>query len=293
MKAEGVIVPLITPFYKNTIDTESLTRLLDILTKYGITGAFPVSTTGEGPLLSNDEKLLLVRKTLEYLGNVKILAGTASARIDETIMLAETYKDLGVDAVIVVEPYYYPYTRELLKEYFHMVLSQIDHPVIIYSIPSHTGNPIDPSLLLELSTEYSNLIGVKVTTSDFGRILDFINVSKMTNGKIGVLVGNHDLFFLSLSLGASGGILGVANLMPKYAVAVYENYMENSYNLAVEAQSKLTMSTQFLKHGFTCVLKHALYYMDVIRSPESRVLCSGHARTASKELIEQHRDLLL
>lgn len=288
LKHTGIIVPLITPFKKQRIDFESLENLVLPLVKEGVSGLFVVSTTGEGPLLDKEEKLAITSRVLELKGTSKVYAGTASVSLDETLDLARHYLDMGVDAVIVVEPYYYPLDMESLYYYFDEVLSGIDGEVILYTIPSHTGNPLAPTMLTRLSEEHSNLAGVKVTTSDIKRVQQFIMAAEEASRNLDVLVGSHDLFLQSLQLGASGGILGITNIMPRPAIELYKSYITNQVSRALEEQEILLRASPSLYKGFTCVLKQVLAKKQVIASPETRLYCPYTAGIMADKLLETH-----
>ncbi|MEB3789135.1 MAG: dihydrodipicolinate synthase family protein [Desulfurococcales archaeon] len=293
MKHTGIIVPLITPFKNNKIDYNSLEHLVKLLAREGISGLFTVSTTGEGPLLNRQEKQEITRRVLEIKGTIKVYAGTASASINETVDLAREYIDIGVDTVIVVEPYYYPLDQESLYYYFDEVLSNIDNEVILYTIPSHTGNPLQPTMLTRLAEEHSNLVGVKVTTSDIKRIQQFIQAAGEATRSIDVLVGSHDLLLQSLQLGAAGGILGIANIMPRPAIDLYNAYIDNQVSQALEKQGILLHASPSLYKGFTCVLKQVLSMKQIIISPETRLYCPYTATTMAERLLETHRQHII
>ena len=293
MKHTGIIVPLITPFKNKRVDFNSLEHLVKLLVREGISGIFTVSTTGEGPLLNREEKLEITRRVLELQETIRVYAGTASASLNETIDLAKEYIDMGVDAVIVVEPYYYPLDQESLYYYFDDVLSNIDSEVILYTIPSHTGNQLQPTMLTRLAEEHSNLAGVKVTTSDIKRIQQFIQAAREATRNIDVLVGSHDLLLESLQLGAAGGILGIANIMPRPAIDLYNAYIENQASQALEKQGILLSASQSLYKGFTCVLKQVLSVKQVVATPETRLYCPYTATTIAERLLETHEPYIV
>jgi len=163
----GVIVPMVTPFTEDyKVDLDGLEWLVRFLEDSGVHGLFPASTTGEFVHLTKEERDLVVGRVIEVHKYAAVLPGVTANSTLEAVELARKYVDLGADGVIAAPPYYFKPRREGLLHHFSLLAEKVDAPIIVYNIPSLTGNPVDADLLSQLASEYGNIVGVKITYPD-------------------------------------------------------------------------------------------------------------------------------
>src|SRR3990170_4813710 len=156
----GIFVPNVTPFDRQgEVDHEALRRLVDFWLDAGVSGLVVNASTGEGPLLSDQEQVSLLELVLERVdGRARVLAGTGGIGTRETIRQTRCAKDCGAEAALVVTPYFYrPSDDELLGHYASLIAS-VDLPVVIYNVPKFTGYSIKPRVVERIADECSSLV---------------------------------------------------------------------------------------------------------------------------------------
>ena len=256
----GVIVPMITPFtYDYKLDFEGLDWLVEFLEDNGVHGLFPASTTGEFVHLSREERGQLVGRVIEAHKRSLVLPGVTANSTLEAIELARSYIDMGADGVIAAPPYYFKPRREGLLRHFSMLAEKTDAPIIVYNIPSLTGNPIQVDLLEELAREYSNIVGVKITHPDLTYLRRVIKALKTLNPRFSILTGIADLMLPNLMAGGDGGIVALANIAPELLVDLYNTYTRGDCSGAVSVWRRiLELSTLYDIAETPVVVKEAL-----------------------------------
>lgn len=195
---------MVTPFDRNgALAEEQAVRLMHHLLDNGSDGLVLTGTTGEAPTLSDDEKVALWRLGVEECGDRgRIIAGTGSNDTRHTIELTERAAAAGVDAALVVAPYYNKPNRRGLLAHFRAVAAATDLPIILYNIPSRCAVDMPNDLLRELA-EVENIVAVKQA-----RYEDLEPIEGLE-----LLAGNDDMLARVLDLGGSGGITVASHLV--------------------------------------------------------------------------------
>lgn len=236
---EGIFVPHVTPFDEDEEINEGVLReLVGYFIDAGVRGLVTLGSNGEFPCLSFEEKLEVLKIVIdETSSRVPIIAGTGENSTKETIKLTGEAWNLGVDAVLVVPPYYFkPDEREIFAHY-SKIAEKVDTPILIYNVPKFTGYNISIDVVEKLVEEYSNIIGIKDSSGSIGRISELIRV---VGDRISVLAGTGDLIYPSLVLGAHGAVVAIANVVPRMCVEVYNAFQERKFERAKKLQIKLT-----------------------------------------------------
>jgi 4-hydroxy-tetrahydrodipicolinate synthase len=203
-----VITAMVTPFDKNyNLDLESCCRLIDFLIKNGSDGILLSGTTGESPTLSDEEKIELFGFAKKNFGDkTKIIAGTGSNDTKHSIELSKEAEKIGVDALLLVTPYYNKPSQMGLYKHFEAISSEVKIPIILYNVPSRTSRNIDSRTCIELS-KIDNICGVKEASSDMKQIAEII---RDTDEDFLVYSGNDGDTLPILSLGGYG-VISVAS----------------------------------------------------------------------------------
>ncbi|AFH42216.1 dihydrodipicolinate synthase family protein [Fervidicoccus fontis] len=245
-KFYGVITPFITPFKEDlSLDLDSARWLARYQAEGGVHGIFPNSTTGEFVHLSKEEAVKLTGTVLEEVGGkVWIIPGISANSTEDSISLGRIFKNMGVSGTIITPPFFFKVSGERLKLHFSMVAERVDLPIIIYNIPSATGINIPISLYRELSEEYSNIVGAKVTYENFTYLRGLIQEVKSVREDFSILVGFDDMLLPNLMMGGDGGIMALANAAPKIHRNVYDFWREGSFEKALEWWKKLLELTK-------------------------------------------------
>jgi 4-hydroxy-tetrahydrodipicolinate synthase len=189
---------MVTPFDADgRVDEDAAVRLMHHLLENGSDGVVVAASTGEGATLSDEEKLRLWELALAECGGAPVIAGTGSNDTAHSAELTERATEIGVDAVLVVTPYYNKPNRRGILEHFRVVAAATDKPVIVYNIPGRCVVDIPNELLRELAQEIPNATAVKQA-----RFEDIEPIDGMD-----LLAGNDDKLAETLDKGGTGGIL--------------------------------------------------------------------------------------
>lgn len=211
-----VITAMVTPFRPDlSLDEAALADLADHLLAHGSDGLVVAGTTGESPTLSDDEKERMFRCVVEVAhGRGPVVAGTGSNDTAHTIRLTERAQAAGVDAVLIVTPYYNKPPRRGLLRHFQSVAAATSLPVIIYNIPSRCVVNLPPDLLAELA-EVENIVAVKQANGDLDESRRLAE-----SCDLGLYAGNDDMLLDILTLGGWGGICVASHLVGERMRAV-------------------------------------------------------------------------
>ena len=153
LRIKGVIVPLLTPFdERGALDTAAVARLVDFLIARGVHGLFPGGTTGEGPLLSTDERRALAEAVVRAAdGRVPVIIHTGAITTHEAVTLTRHAQECGADAAALITPFYFHYSDDALFRHFATVCEAApDFPIYLYNNPGVTGHVIDADLVARL-----------------------------------------------------------------------------------------------------------------------------------------------
>lgn len=209
----GAFVALITPFQEDgQIDEVSLAKLLAWHESQGMNGAVVAGTNGEGPSLSAVEKRDLAKSAAALKGGLRIIFGLGTCSITEAIWLEEQAQKIGVDACLVLPPFYFKANEEGLLSWFETLFKNAKTAIIVYNFPQTTGLCIRPETLEKLF-KHDIVIGIKDSSGDKKLLDEYLQVGNSQNKN--VLVGDERLLLYNLQNGGSGTISGLANSFPK------------------------------------------------------------------------------
>jgi 4-hydroxy-tetrahydrodipicolinate synthase len=237
-KLKGSIVPLITPFTENDeFDERTFRNLIDWQIESGSHGISIEGTTGEPSALSLEEREYIYSATVSAVkGRVPILAGTGTNNLKETLRLTKKAEKEGVDASLVIVPYYNRPSQEGLYDYFSRIAESTSLPIVIYNIPGRTATNMEPLTMKKLRSRCKNVIGVKEANRDFDQ------VSKVLS-EVGrdflVYSGIESLCYPMLMLGGAGHVSATANLLPKEVADLYNLVVKGKWREALDLHYKL------------------------------------------------------
>lgn len=213
MELGELITAMVSPFDRNyNLDIETAEKLMEHLIENESDAILLAGTTGESPTLTDEEKIKLFRIGVDKCrGRVKIIAGTGSYDTKHSIELSKEAEKVGVDAILLVTPYYNKPSQIGLIKHFEAIAGEVKIPVILYNVPSRTSCNITSKTCIELS-KVDNIIGMKEASGDFKQIAEIIR-----GAKDGFLVysGNDGDTLPMLSLGAHGVISVASHIVGK------------------------------------------------------------------------------
>ena len=208
----GSMVALVTPMRADgSIDSDSLHNLVEFHIDNGSDAIVAVGTTGESATLSVAEHCHVVGQVVKQVnGRVPVIAGTGANSTSEAIDLSQYAKDLGVDAVLLVTPYYNRPTQEGLYLHYKAIAEAVDIPQILYNVPSRTACDLLPETVARLA-EIPNIIGIKEATGDISRVEQ---INTLCNTKLELYTGEDANTVDFIVAGGQGVISVTANVAP-------------------------------------------------------------------------------
>jgi 4-hydroxy-tetrahydrodipicolinate synthase len=208
----GSMVALVTPMLGDgTIDEDSLQRLVDFHVENHTDAIVSVGTTGESATLDEAEHCHVVRRTVEMAaGRIPVIAGTGANSTREAIILTRCAMEAGVDACLLVTPYYNKPTQEGLYQHFRAVAEAVPVPQILYNVPSRTACDLLPATVERLST-ISNIVGIKEATGNMDRAREIMD---RCGDRLDVYSGDDATAMELMLLGGKGNVSVTANVAP-------------------------------------------------------------------------------
>jgi 4-hydroxy-tetrahydrodipicolinate synthase len=210
---QGSIVAIVTPF-KDTgeIDLDAFDELIEFHINSGTDGIVVCGTTGETPTLSDAEDAKMIERCVTKVnGRVPVIAGTGSNSTSDSIKYSKQAIELGVDALLVVAPYYNKPSRRGIYKHFSQIAKNVKAPIILYNVPGRTGSVIEPSTAVELARNFENIVAIKEAGGDMNVFAELL--ATRPNG-FKVYSGDDFLSYSANCMGADGCISVVANLIP-------------------------------------------------------------------------------
>ncbi len=232
----GACTALVTPFLNGEVNYPMMEQLLKRQMEAGIQAVVICGTTGESPTLSDFEKLELFRRAKKYAADrCLIIAGTGSNNTEHTVSLSKAAEEVGVDALLVVSPYYNKATPEGLVTHYSTVASAVHIPVIAYNVPSRTGVDI-PISVYQCLAQIPNIAGVKEASTDIAKIA---RIRAICPEHFAVWSGNDDQTAAVMSLGGCGVISVLSNVLPEETQAMARAALDGDFDTAADLQVRL------------------------------------------------------
>jgi len=234
----GVIIPMVTPLTGGgEIDKAAVGRIIDHLCEGGVAGVFVLGTTGEAASIAGPQKIELATLAVECTnGRAKVYAGVSDNCISHTVEAAESYFELGVDAVVAHVPCYYSIDQEEIRRYFIRVADSIDGPLLLYNIPKTTHHSLSIETIDSLS-HHPKIVGLKDSENDPARMESILQMVAGKNG-FSYVCGCAPLSFQALSLGADGIVPSTGNIVPEMYQQLYERVVGGDQSVGQELQEQ-------------------------------------------------------
>jgi len=234
---QGSLVALATPMTAdNRLDWDALTSLVQFHLDNATNGIVAVGTTGESATLSVDEHLQVVDAVVKQVnGRIPVIAGTGANSTREAVVLTTAAKDLGVDACLLVVPYYNKPTQEGLYQHFLHIANSVDVPQILYNVPGRTITDMSNETALRLAI-HPNIIGIKDATGDMARGQSLID---QIPSDFFVLSGDDGTANQLLLMGGKGNISVTANIAPQKMSELCRISMLGNHSASAALQAEL------------------------------------------------------
>ena len=236
MLFKGCGTALVTPFIDGEVDYEAYAALIDRQVEAGVDFLVALATTGETPTLSSEEKVALLRLTHGLAGGRKLLVGCGSNSVNGTLANMELLAPYGVDAWLVVVPFYNKPTQEGLYQYFKAIAEKSDKPIVMYNVPGRTGCNMSAETCLRIAREVPGVIAVKEASGKMDQVLEIL---KGAPEGFAVLSGDDDMTFEMMKNGAAGVISVASNIAPAEVSAMTSAALEGRFEEAAALDARL------------------------------------------------------
>ncbi|MGI6224497.1 MAG: dihydrodipicolinate synthase family protein [Prevotella sp.] len=219
---QGIIPPLVTPLLNDeTLDVESLERLIDHLIEGGVQGLFILGTTGEEQSLSYELREKTIRETARINhGRLPLLVCISDTSIVESIHLAKIAAECKATAVVSAPPYYAATGQPELVDFYQELVPQLPLPLFLYNMPSHVKVNFSPNAVVEIAKD-TRVIGFKDSSANTVYFQTVMYKMRNEREHFSMFVGPEEITGECVLLGADGGINGGANMFPELYVAMY------------------------------------------------------------------------
>lgn len=285
---QGACTAMITPFrHDGSIDYERTSKLIDRQISAGIDALCICGTTGESATMSIKEHEDYLAYCIKYInGRCKVIAGTGSNDTQTSIHLSRHADELGADALLIVTPYYNKTTQKGLVLHYNTIANRVQTPIILYNVPSRTGIGFTDDTYKRLS-EHPNICGIKEASGDFSLIA---NTMAQSGSDLHMWSGNDDQVVPMMSLGASGVISVLSNLLPEVMVEMTHEYLNGNTKKAMDIQLQYTKLIALLFSEVNPIpIKMAMHIMDLDTGILRLPLCEMAIEKVAKLKAEMER----
>ena len=233
----GTFTALVTPFRDSGIDVSAFEQLIETQIIQGITGIVVIGTTGESPTLSHEERERVISVAVKKANKrCLVLAGTGSNSTQHAIADTKLAEKLGVDAALLVGPYYNKPSQEGLFRHFKAIAEATALPIMLYNIPGRCGVDILPDTVARLAKECRNIVSIKEASGSVERVGE---LRRHLPDVFTVLSGDDSLTLPFMAVGAAGVVSVASNLFPSEVCALVRACESGDLKLAEKLHSKL------------------------------------------------------
>lgn len=243
---QGSAVALVTPFINNEIDFGSLKKLINWHIENKTDAIVVCGTTGESSTMSDSERKKVIKFTVdEVRKRIPVIAGSGTNNTAYSVELSKYCEEIGVDALLVVTPYYNKASENGLLKHYEIIANSVNLPIILYNVPSRTGVNLTPSIVKKLS-QVENIVAIKEASGNISQVAE---IARICEDDFDIYSGNDDMIVPLLSLGGKGVISVVANILPKDTHNMVSYYLSGNNDEAKKLQLKMNglINTLFIE----------------------------------------------
>ncbi len=241
----GVVVPILTPLTPDeTVDLDSLRRLVNYMIDNGVHGIWAGGTTGEFAALSDEQRVTSVEAIVsEVAGRVPVIANVSAPGTQLAVDLALAVQEIGLDGVAATPPYYYPCAQDELLTHYRYIRERVGLPLWVYNIPVTVKTMVEPATIAELAEE-GTVVGVKDSTGA-GELLAQLKVlCEQREIELLRFIGTVYRISSARAVGAHGVIPGIGNLVPEVVSGAWNAGEAGDTKRASEYDAKLLLAME-------------------------------------------------
>jgi 4-hydroxy-tetrahydrodipicolinate synthase len=270
----GLYTALITPFKKQEVDIKSFKKLVDWQVNSGVNGLVVLGSTGEGSILSDEEREELIKTCLDVVKaskrKVPVIVGTGSNSTMITLKYTQHAKQLGANGALIVCPYYNKPPQEGIYQHYKYINDNINFPILVYNVPGRTIVNISDQVIARLA-KLKNIVGVKDATGDLSRP---ISLAKLINNQSKFIqISGEDATAVNFNLSGGVGCISISgNILPTQLTKVQELTLMERFKEALEEYKRYE---EIISYNYCetnpIPIKYMVYRMGLIASPEMRL----------------------
>lgn len=284
-KIEGIVTAMVTPFTRGGeyVDFDKIGPLAQGILKFGVHGLFVCGTTGEGLLMTPEERKVVLREALAVAkGKCTFVAHTGALDLATAIELTADAATAGADCAAILAPAFYPYDDRAIEEYYTAIAKAVKgFPIFLYNIPGFARNKIALSSVLRLAEAHENIVGIKDSSGDMcwlGKLLAAVPKD------FKVLNGCDEFGHQALAAGAVGAVSGTSNAFGDVYVKLYNAAKANKHDEARKQQHRLNRVCEALTYGGTLgMFKEAM---------RLRGIDAGYTRPPQRMITNQEKKMI-
>ena len=269
----GAGVAIITPMKANgEVNYEKLGEFIDYQIENSTDAIVICGTTGEASTLTHEEHIETIRFAADHVKKrLPVIAGTGSNCTETAVYLSQEAQKAGVDACLVVTPYYNKATQKGLIKHYTTVAKSVDLPIIMYNVPGRTGCNIQPETAATLAKDVDNIVAIKAAT---GNMAQESKTMALAEGRLDMYSGEDGLIVPLMSIGAKGVISVLSNVAPQQTHDICAKFAEGK----IEEARQLQFNALELVDALFCEVnpvpvKHALNLQGWDMGPLRMPLC--------------------
>ena len=268
---KGSGVAIITPFNERGVDFKKLEELIEWHIKSKTDAIVVCGTTGEASTMTEQEKKETIKFVVDLVNKrIPVIAGTGSNDTAAAISMSKWAQNIGVDALLVITPYYNKTTQKGLVEHFKAIANSVTSPIIIYNVPSRTSLNLLPKTLQKLCL-IPNIVAIKEASGDISQIAQ---IKALCTDNLDIYSGNDDQVIPILSLGGIGVISVIANIIPTDVHNMCELYLRGEHAKALKIQlGYLALNNSIFIETNPIPIKTAMNLMGMAVGPLRLPLC--------------------
>lgn len=286
MQLTGIYPPLATPFVNQELALNLLAANVRKLAPTGLTGFVALGSNGELPALTESEKLQVLETVVSSApADSHVIAGVGYESTRQALAFIAAAAVRGAAAALVLPPSYFKsaLTPAVLRDYYVALANEADLPLLIYNMPANTGINLGPDVAVPLA-EHPRIIGMKDSSGNVVQITDVIRQTR--DQDFAVMAGSASFLYVSLCVGAAGGVAALANLAPRECVQLFELFQQGEMDRARELQYRLmapnaAVTTRFGVAGLKAAMTLCGYHGSEPRHPLTPLPADQHETVRS------------
>lgn len=275
-RLRGMIAAPVTPVNKKGELDKGLNKaMVDALIERGVEALFAIGSTGNFPLFSTCERKQAAENFVEAVnGRVPLCIQVGSDTESQALELAEHAGKTGADSIAAVPPYYFKFDSAALCAYFAKIAAvNPDLPFYVYNIPMFAGSDITPAIMVTMKKQIPNLCGIKDTTQDFTRFIDYVDALGKDFDNI---MGSDAMCVAAIITGGAGGICAMATHNPELMVSIF--------NLTREGKLDQAMRLQFLASRLRLLFMRLPFFTPRVAIMRRRGIAEAYHRSPMRDL---------